>query len=222
MAKTILESFSRKKVTSPSHTRPVFNPESFLDVVDKAAEKIEKIRVLYPEIEALAACGNSGVLLVGALAARLKMPVLVVRKKKDTNNDDRLVNGYIGAKGYLIIDDVIDSGATVRHIITEIQDAWERSDSDFIREGYAPRFIGALLYNHSAAPKPKPTWFGTSTARHWPGFLWEIDNVTVDIDWSANGDVALAKILGGPIPNPMTGAQRAMLKLITNTNLASL
>lgn len=115
--------FDEGRLQAPSHTFQIFNPILFQKTIDQMVVKIEKLRALYPEIEAIAACGMSGLVLAGAVSARLQLPIIAVRKTMDTTHNDRMVNGHLGAKGYLFIDDLICSGKTVDHVIGEIDRA---------------------------------------------------------------------------------------------------
>lgn len=122
--------------THPSHSRAVFRHELFTKTVDKVAAKVRQLVLQFPEIEVLVGCGNSSVPLLGAVCYKLGMPMLVVRKESDKDNHDtRTANGASNAAGYLFIDDLVDSGRTLRHVMKEVR-------------GVAPdsKFFGAVLY----------------------------------------------------------------------------
>lgn len=121
MTDNILSDEQKKLLSHPSHTKEVFDPDQFQLLVKKTVEKVQTLRTAHPEIEALAACGHSGTLLMGAVSYLLGMPQIAVRKTADTYHDHRMVNGWMGCKGYLIIDDLVASGATVDKIVGQIE-----------------------------------------------------------------------------------------------------
>lgn len=92
------------------------------------------------EFDAVAFRGLSGALIAPIIAWEMDKMVIAVRKR--TCEDDyychsaRRVEGDIGARTYVIIDDCISSGATVRAIIADIKAA-------------APgaKCVGVLQYN---------------------------------------------------------------------------
>jgi hypothetical protein len=101
----------------PSYTRAVFDRDEFPHLVERFAGFIAK----HPAITALAACGNSGVPLAAALAYKLGLGLIVVRKPHEQlTHDGKPVTGYAGPGKFLVVDDCIDSGDTVRHIVQSI------------------------------------------------------------------------------------------------------
>lgn len=86
----------------------------------------------------LAVCGYSGIVLGAIVAYRLNLPILVVRKKRDDRSaDGYMINGTILDNcRYLILDDLISSGDTVRHIISKIYREYENAKP-----------VGVLLYH---------------------------------------------------------------------------
>lgn len=108
-------------MSAPIYTRRNFDPPEFQELVDRTVDKVFQLRVKHPEIEALAAMGHSGQLLMGAVAYLTGLPQIAVRKEVGGSHDTRIVNGWVGCKGYLIIDDFISSGTTVDKIISSIE-----------------------------------------------------------------------------------------------------
>ncbi len=84
-------------------------------------------------VQCIAVSGLSGIAIGGIVANDLKIPLICVRKKGETSVayknpvkllhfTDALLFGYRHNLDYLIIDDTIDSGGTVKHIIQGIND----------------------------------------------------------------------------------------------------
>ena len=133
---------------APGHTNQVFDPNQFPALVKALAARIRVLKKV-TGANCLAGSGNSGLLLLGALGLKLKMPFFAVRKSRDTWADSRMANGFVpeGGSRYLIIDDLISSGTTCRRI------------HDFIASEFrgGPKCVGILLYE-SEAPCEKFTF----------------------------------------------------------------
>ena len=92
------------------------------------------------EFDALACRGVSGLIAAPILAMKLRKNLLIVRKADEGSHHTRcygagrLVQGDKAAKRYIIVDDLISTGSTVRAILTAVQE-------------FAPqaKCIGALL-----------------------------------------------------------------------------
>lgn len=84
------------------------------------------IKTLTPkadQFDAIACTGLSGTLIAPIIAYHLSKPLIVVRKSnKESPHSGRLVEGADCVK-YLILDDVISSGTTIRNIIANIKQA---------------------------------------------------------------------------------------------------
>jgi adenine/guanine phosphoribosyltransferase-like PRPP-binding protein len=140
------------KVHSPSYTEKVFHPQKFMKLVDRTEARIKELQKR-TEINALAASGNSGVMLAGALGYILGMSVLVVRKNHDSALDMRKVNGLFHPETkYLIIDDLISSGRTVCRIVNRVQEA--ANDLCVVA-----RPAGILLYEEYGGGRGRDSFF---------------------------------------------------------------
>jgi orotate phosphoribosyltransferase-like protein len=121
------------------------------------AAKIREIIKKHPEIEALASCGHSGLMMMGALSYVTGLPQIAVRKPHPSDHDKKLVNGWLGCKGFLIIDDFVSSGQTIMKITKDIQkSATAEINAERTSKGLKeidipvedlPQPIACLLYN---------------------------------------------------------------------------
>ena len=75
--------------------------------------------------DSIACCGTSGMLVVPQIAELLKKNIIVVRKNLDCYSDF-IIEGP-STKQYVIIDDLICSGKTVKRIIKAIKTETPRS-----------------------------------------------------------------------------------------------
>lgn len=132
----------------PSYTEKVFG-RNFSSSVQRIATKVAEIRERYP-FDALAGSGNSAAPLLGALSFLTGIPFILVRKESDSCHDIREVNGYIGCHQYLIIDDLISSGATVGRVISRITKEYHRAAPEWDVDSYkqsVPVPAAILLYS---------------------------------------------------------------------------
>ena len=114
--------FLEGDVVSPLHTNQVFDPNQFPTLIKELSRKVWRLQKKLG-FNALAGCGNSGLLVLGGLAARRQIPFFAVRKSADTEHDTRLANGFLlngKVTRYLIVDDLISSGTTVNRIVKHI------------------------------------------------------------------------------------------------------
>lgn len=111
-----------KIIQGASHTSRILNHKYRNKVIINAYTYLSKIDIWY---DAIACCGTSGLIVVPQITELLKKNLIVVRK--DTNGySDFLVEGPY-AHQYIIVDDLICSGNTVKRIINEIQSEYPKS-----------------------------------------------------------------------------------------------
>lgn len=104
---------------TPTHTRKIFNPPTFQSVCEWAIDQIIDLG----NIEAIAACGHSGLPLAGALSYALGLHLIAVRRQGDMPiGDKRIINTSNGTpyQRYVIVDDLVHSGKTMMHMIQQI------------------------------------------------------------------------------------------------------
>ena len=63
--------------------------------------------------------GASGLAIGPIIAYKLRKNLVIIRKPKEKTHSDDMVEGQLG-KSYIIIDDFIDTGATIRRILRTI------------------------------------------------------------------------------------------------------
>jgi len=108
---------------------------------DKRKAVIERteaaIRDSNVEYDAIAFMGLSGALIAPGVADRLGKPLIAVRKEKSVHSPTQ-VEGYASGRRYIIVDDCVASGTTVRNIFEALQKAGSFAH-------YEP--AGIFLYN---------------------------------------------------------------------------
>ena len=109
-------------IQGAAHTSRILNHKHRNKIIINAYTKLSKLDIYY---DAIACCGTSGLMVVPQIAELLKKNIIVVRKKKD-GYSDFMVEGT-STNHYIIIDDLICSGGTVKHIIKNIRGETPRS-----------------------------------------------------------------------------------------------
>lgn len=112
-----------KIISGASHTSRVLNHKYRNRVIIEAYTKLQKLDFWF---DAIACCGTSGLVIVPQLAELLKKNIIVIRKSNDNGYSDFIVEGA-NTTQYIIVDDLICSGGTVKHIIKSIRQETPRS-----------------------------------------------------------------------------------------------
>jgi adenine/guanine phosphoribosyltransferase-like PRPP-binding protein len=92
------------------------------------------------EYDSIACCGTSGVMIVPFIAEKLNKNIILVRKE-DKRYSTYSVEGVISRR-YIIIDDLICTGATIRHIISTISNYYKH----WVTDKAKPECVGSYLY----------------------------------------------------------------------------
>jgi adenine/guanine phosphoribosyltransferase-like PRPP-binding protein len=94
-------------------------------------------------VDAIAFCGSSGCAIAFNLATRHKIPLIYVRKKGEKSHGSKVEcnAGRIPIAKYLIVDDFVDQGSTVDHIINSINKHAKKVHA------VAPEQVGVLCFD---------------------------------------------------------------------------
>lgn len=121
-----IEDFRNTKsgiIQGSSHTCYVLNHKVRNKIIIKAVCDLRKISETF---DSIACCGTSGLMVVPQIAELLNKNILLVRKKNDKCYSDFAIEG-VKPYRYIILDDLICSGNTVRHIQRSIKDEYDRT-----------------------------------------------------------------------------------------------
>lgn len=110
----------------------------------KAIKKVCKHLSKFPRNVGLVFTGLSGMLIGISVADKTKRPFAVVRKKQDNSHSCSKIEGHHFNK-YIIIDDFIDTGTSIKRIIKEMNS-----------HNFDSRCIGIILYANAGG---EPTEF---------------------------------------------------------------
>lgn len=110
-------------IQGASHTCYVLNHKTRNKIIIKAICDLRKIS---DQFDSIACCGTSGLMVVPQIAELLNKNIVLVRKKTDKCYSDFTIEGVKPFR-YIIIDDLICSGDTVRHIRRNIESEYNKT-----------------------------------------------------------------------------------------------
>jgi len=103
-------------MTSAGYLRNYLNPKKSKAKFKKAVEILKGLK-----FDSIAFRGVSGALIAPVLAHALNKNIIVVRKGNQNSHSYRTVEGNFDCKTYVIADDFVDTGRTVKTIKREIK-----------------------------------------------------------------------------------------------------
>ena len=136
-------------------------PAKFRFYLRRAIKTIRKSKL---EFDAIAFSGMSGAMFAPILAHILKKEIIMVRKRADMperGHSSFGVEGYAAAKRYVIVDDLVSTGATARYIHGHIRQDFAPDAAcvgvycyltDEFKKANDYR-IGDIIYVESSVPK---------------------------------------------------------------------
>ena len=111
-----------KYIQGASHTCHVLNHKERNKIIIKAVCDLRRIA---DSFDSIACCGVSGLLVVAQVAELLNKNIIVVRKGEKCYSEFRTEG--VAPFRYIILDDLICSGGTVRYIKKVLKDEYSRS-----------------------------------------------------------------------------------------------
>lgn len=106
------------------HTTVLLNPKIRNKIIFQCVNDLNNIS---DNFDSIACCGMSGLLVVPQVSELLRKNIIVVRKRNDQRYSPFAYEGVVPKK-YAIVDDLICSGKTVKHIIHTISEDCPRSE----------------------------------------------------------------------------------------------
>ena len=116
-----------------SYHNLIYSPQHLLETTEKTIAKAREIFAKTP-FDAFAFRGSSGAAMAFSLSITLQIPCIYIRKPGEQSHGNPIEGPNNEVKTYLIIDDFIERGATIRHILTSLARA---------------QCVGALLYGRT-------------------------------------------------------------------------
>ena len=120
---------------------PIYSLPSFIVTVDRTVSIISEFKEKN-DFDAIVFSGYSGSALAFCLSYLLRVPIVCVRKENESSHCSLICEG-ICPKKYIIVDDFIDQGKTIKRIKKEINNE------------YLARFTNVLSKTELKNNKPK-------------------------------------------------------------------
>jgi hypothetical protein len=111
-------------IKGASHTCRVLNHKVRNKIIIKAVCDLRKIS---DQFDSIACCGTSGLMVVPQVAELLNKNIVLIRKQNEKCYSNFAIEGVKPFR-YIILDDLICSGDTVRHIQRTIDDEYRRTE----------------------------------------------------------------------------------------------
>lgn len=108
-------------IQGSSHTCHVLNHKVRNKIIIKA---VCDLRKMSDQFDSIACCGVSGLMVVPQIAELLNKNIILIRKQNEKCYSDFTIEGVKPFR-YIILDDLICSGDTVRHIQRNISNEYE-------------------------------------------------------------------------------------------------
>lgn len=119
----------------------VFSTRELAATVRWCVKRVLALRAKH-RFDSIAFTGISGAAVAFAVSAATGIPITCVRKRSsgsEASHSSCAVEGHVNMERYIIIDDFVDTGATLERVRGAISKAAERWDHD-------PELVGVVLY----------------------------------------------------------------------------
>lgn len=170
-----------KDYACADHLQGIFTPGAIEKIAGVCAQTISE---RFPTADAIACTGLSGLLIAPTVATLLGSELMVVRKASETSHSCHDVEGYRRPCHYVLLDDLIDSGATAKYVFDTIAEN---------RRGQHP--LGIVLYRGTWAfgltNEEYVEWNGRRVRAYYTPRIAAID----DADDPANGQLTAPHVV---------------------------
>lgn len=119
------------------HLEKMLDTEKLKMTIEKCIRVLTKQKGNMAVFDAIAFSGMSGALIAPSIAMRMNKSLIMVRKPSDNTHSQFRIEGDKSARRYIVLDDFISLGKTVRRIVEGVQ--------TFCRE--TPYCVGVLQAN---------------------------------------------------------------------------
>ena len=102
------------KLVTAGYLSSALTPDKFRRILNKLARNIRNANITF---DSIAFRGMSGTLVAPTIAFRLKKNPVLIRKECDGSHSGRSIEANSEVVDYIIIDDLIESGTTIKRIV---------------------------------------------------------------------------------------------------------
>jgi orotate phosphoribosyltransferase len=139
---------AQQKYTPIGHTQSGYgwqgtSPAEFAERMKLASARFVQLKKEL-KFDAIAFCGSSGCAVAFGLAVKHKIPLIYVRKRGEKSHSYSKVecnDTHVQVKKYLIVDDFVNTGATLDYIVSTIARFAKKNNA------YPAQQVGVLCYD---------------------------------------------------------------------------
>lgn len=121
----------------------MLDPEDLAPRVEMSIKNLAGV-----EFDTIAFSGISGAIVAPMIALWMNKHLLLVRKKNDDTHSRLMVEGYYGVKKFIVVDDFVSSGTTLRRILEATHQASPVAE-----------FVGVLSYTSACFSYAGEFWY---------------------------------------------------------------
>jgi len=139
------------------HLTLALNPTTFAEALHGVLETLS-----HYDFDAIAFRGLSGALLAPTVAMYMGKTLLAVRKTTDDCHSGRIVEGDYNARRFVILDDFVSSGETVRRILEDVSKALPNAsclgvcEYMFLKSSHQLKSVDSIFNSWRTPPKMMP------------------------------------------------------------------
>jgi adenine/guanine phosphoribosyltransferase-like PRPP-binding protein len=115
----VVKKRAKKPKVETDYLEEVYYLDRYHKMITSAVKTIRRFSK-HTHFDAIAFTGTSGAAIAYPLSLRLNKPLICVRKKKEKSHYFGRIEGCVDAKSYIIVDDCVASGRTVKDIVSTI------------------------------------------------------------------------------------------------------
>lgn len=112
-------------------------------IIKKLLRQIRYLR-LKQQVDGIVVRGVSGLLIGPIIAHKTKLPLAIIRKEDDSHSPFR-IEGIIKTN-YIILDDLINTGNTIKTIIEQMKKTL-KNERSYKQQHLSPQCVGIFLYH---------------------------------------------------------------------------
>ncbi len=118
--------------------------------IDKAIKSLKRAKIKF---DTIVSCGLSGALVAPVVAAALEKQLVIVRKGERTHGDEVEIEWNSDVGNYLIIDDLVESGRTIKRIRATV-DGPHKYEGNCVGVYFYNQAPNAVYYTRFASSNP--------------------------------------------------------------------
>jgi hypothetical protein len=143
-----------------SYLNCVYDVERFRKTFNRVSSALRALKKRV-KFEAIAFRGSSGAALAYPYSLKFGTPLIHVRKswERRESHCSHIVEGFYEVKRYIILDDAISSGNTIRTIVDEIKNSYENF-------GHIAPELGAIVFYNMVFGSAWPSAWKDVTCHH--------------------------------------------------------